>query len=63
MMLDRATPIQDRHKLSESTPPGFKRLEVFYEQNKISILGPFTRWIEPLATELQAESWMPSTRD
>ena len=40
MMLAMATPIQDRHKLPEPTPPDFKRLAELCEQNKISILGP-----------------------
>lgn len=40
MMLAMATPIQNRHKLPEPTPPDFKRLAELCEQNKISILGP-----------------------
>ncbi len=43
MMLAMATPIQDRNKLPEPTPPDFKRLAELCEQNKISILGPLPR--------------------
>jgi len=43
MMLEMATPIQDRHTLPEPTLPDFKRLAELCAQNKISILGPLPR--------------------
>jgi quercetin dioxygenase-like cupin family protein len=39
MMLEMATPIQDRHNLPTATPPDLKRLGALCEQNSISILG------------------------
>jgi quercetin dioxygenase-like cupin family protein len=49
MMLEMATPIQDRHNLPAATPPDLKQLGALCEQNNISILGIFpiewsTRW-------------------
>jgi quercetin dioxygenase-like cupin family protein len=39
MMLEMATPIQDRHNLPAATPPDLKRLGALCEQNNINVLG------------------------
>jgi quercetin dioxygenase-like cupin family protein len=43
MMLEMATPIQDRHKLPAAMPPDIKQLTSLCEQNNISVLGPLPK--------------------